>query len=193
MILTFIGSSCMPLSKVGNKGVEVVTLSKDDYKKLDGIYSNELETMVGEIIHLPYYSFQANQGLPILNQLFNNYPQSAWRDKNGEIINPKEKWIKIEFQSNKSATVSMYHNEDYVFSKKIHGKFKNGYFYLRPKIYILPFLPLVFGYNFERARIGQTTDKDLIIDYTVKRWGFAIAAGSADKGATSTIYKRKID
>jgi hypothetical protein len=85
----------------------------------------------------------------------------------------------------------MYHNNEFVFSKKIHGKFKNGFFYLRQKFYILPLIPILFGYNFERARIGKTMDSNLIIDYTVNSWGLALVAVGSDKGVASTIYKRK--
>ena len=85
----------------------------------------------------------------------------------------------------------MYHNDKFVFSKNIRGKFRNGYFYRRPKVYVMPLIPLLFGYNFERTRIGITTNEDLIIDYTINMWGFALVAGSAEKGATSSIYKKK--
>jgi lysophospholipid acyltransferase (LPLAT)-like uncharacterized protein len=49
----------------------------------------------------------------------------------------------------------------------------------------------VFGYCYQRARIGKTIDGDLIIDYSVNRCGFALVAGSSDKGSASSTYKRK--
>jgi hypothetical protein len=189
--LTLITTSCKSLSNVGGNNFQVVDLIKDDFKQLNGTYSNSFDTIVGTINHSPYDGFSDEQRVTVLSQLFYNVPEKAWRDENGKMINHKEKWIKIEFNSKKQATISMYHNDKLVFSKKIHGKFKNGYFYLRPKMYVIPLFPLVFGYNFERARMGKTTDDDLVIDYTVNMWGFAVFAGSADKGATSSIYKKK--
>ena len=189
-LLTFV-TSCKPLSEIGNKNTNIVTISKDEFNKLNGTYSNNFDTTFGKVTHFPYDGWSDDKRLSILNQLFNNYPESAWRNENGKMIDPKEKWIKIEFNSKRTATVSMYHNEKFVFSKSIHGKFKNGCFYLRPKIWVVPLVPLFFGYNFERARLGKTTNDDLIIDYRVNVWGFALIAGSADKGFASSIYGKK--
>ena len=189
-ILILVTTGCKSLSKVGSNNFQVVNLTKDNFKQLNGTYSNSFDTIIGTINHFPYDGLSDKQRVTVLNQLFQNFPETAWRDKNGNMINHKEKWIKIDFNSKKRATISMYHNDKFVFSKNIRGKFKNGYFYLRPKIYVIPIFPLVFGYNFERTRMGKTTDGDLIMDYTVNMWGFALFAGSADKGATSSIYKQ---
>lgn len=189
-LLTFV-TSCKPLSEIGNKNTNIVTISKDEFNKLNGTYSNNFDTTFGKVTHSPYDGGSGDKRLTILNQLFNNYPESAWRNENGKMIDPKEKWIKIEFNSKKTATVSMYHNKRFVFSKSIHGKFKNGCFYLRPKIWVIPLVPLVFGYNFERARLGKTINDDLIIDYRVNRWGFALVGGSADKGFASSIHGKE--
>lgn len=191
-ILTLVVTGCKSLSKVGNTNAQAITtLTKDNFKQLNGIYSNRFDTLIGSINHFPGDGQSDEQRITVLFQLFQNYPETAWRDESGKMIDPKEKWIKIEFNSKKHATISLYQNDKFVFSKNIHGKFKNGYFYLRPKVYVIPLIPLVFGYNFERTRIGKTTDDDLVIDYTVNRWGFALVAGSADIGASSTIYKKK--
>ena len=192
-ILILVTTSCKSLSKAGGNNFQIVDLSKDNIKQLYGTYSNSFDTIVGTINHYPYDGLRDEERVTVLEQLFQiqNIPETAWRDENGKMINHKEKLIKIEFNSKKQATISMYHNDKFVFSKKIHGKFKNGYFYLRPKIYVIPLFPLVFGYNFERTRIGKTIDGNLIMDYTVNRWGFALVAGSADKGATSSVYKKK--
>lgn len=182
--------SCKPLSKIENKSFQIENITKQNFEKINGTYSNSFDTLTGKVNHFPDDGKSTQERLTILDQLLKNYPETAWRDKNNERIDLKEKWIRIEFQSQKLSTISMYHNDKFVFSKKIHGKFKNGYFYLRPKIYILPLFPLIFGYNFERARIG-ISDDNLIIDFTVNRWGFAIAAGSSDKGYSSSIYRNK--
>jgi len=191
VILTLVTTGCKSLSKIGNGNFQVVDLTKDNFEQLNGTYSNSFDTIVGTIIHSPYDIENDEKIVNILRQLFRIFPQTAWIDENGKMINPNEKWIKIELNSVKKATISMYHNEKFIYSKNIHGKFKNGYFYLRPKIYVIPLFPLVFVQNFERARLGKTIDDDLIIDYTVNRCGFALVAGSSDKGATSSIYKKK--
>jgi len=190
IVLTFT-SSCKSLSEIGSKNTHILTISKDDFNKLNGTYSNSFDTTFGKVTHSPYDGRSDVERLTVLNQLFNNYPESAWRDESGKIIDPKEKWVKIEFNSRKIATVSMYHNDKFIFSKNIHGKFKNGYFYLRPKVYIIPFFPLIFAYCFERVRIGKTKDDYLAIDYRTNNGGFALIAGGSERGSASSIYEKK--
>ncbi len=191
VLLTLSSTSCKPLSKIVYKTFQIENITNEEFQKLNGTYSNTSDTTTGKINHFPYDGRSDYERLIILSQLFINFPETAWRDENNNMIDPKNKWIKIEFQSVKQATISMYHNDNFIFSKNIHGKFKNGYFYLRPKVYAFPLVPLVFGYNFERTRIGKTADDNLIIDYTVNRWGFALFAGSADKGTATSIYRKK--
>jgi hypothetical protein len=190
-ILTFATTGCKSFSKIGSNNFQIVDFTEDDFKQLNGTYSNSFDTIVGTINDSSYDGLGDKPRVDVLSQLLKNFPETARRDENGKMINPKEKWIKIEFISKKQATINMYHNDKFVFSKTILGKFKNGYFYPRPKILVIPLFPLVFGYNFERARIGKTTEDDLIIDYTVNMLGFAWVAGSVKKGATSSIYKKK--
>jgi len=191
-ILIICLTSCSPLSKIVYTNIQNQAITNDDYTKLNGIYSNSYDTIIGGIKHFPFDGKDDYDRITILYQLFcYNYPETAWRDEYNEMINPLEKWIKIEFHSKDYATISFYHNDVFVFSKRIHGEFKDGYFYVRPKVYVLPLIPLLFGYNFERARLGKTIDNNLVIDYSVNRWGFALVAGSSDKGIATTIYKNK--
>lgn len=183
-------TGCRPLSKIENNNIQTEILSNNNFSELNGMYSNSSDTSFSNINHFPGDGLSDYQRLTILGQLFQNYPKTAWNDENNQMINPEEKWIKIEFKSKKEATISMYHNDLFVFSKRIHGKLKHGYFYLRPKIYAIPLIPLIFGYNFERARLGKTLDDNLVLDYTVNKWGFALVSGSASKGVAKSIYKK---
>lgn len=183
--------SCVPLSKkIGEQKFKTNLIQQNEPEKLNGFYSNSPDSIIGGIKHTPYDGFGNFERLTILGQLFWNVPESAWRDSTGKYIEPKLKYVSIAFQSKRKATISLYQNDEFIFSKTIHGKFKNGYFYVRPKILILPIFPIVFGYNFERARIGKL-ENSLIIDYTVNRWGFALIAGSSDRGVSSSLYKQK--
>lgn len=180
-------TSCSPLSKIGNQGFNVDQLQPDSLQALNGTYSNIPDSIIREIIH-GSNEISDFQQLTILEQFFWSIPETAGRDSTGEYVDPQTMHVTIKFQTPKRATVSLYHNERFIFSKNIRGKFKNGYFYIRPKILIVPLIPLVFGYHFERARIGKLNNK-LVIDYTISRWAFALVAGSSDKGISSSIYK----
>ncbi len=190
ILAILIFSSCTSLSKLGLDNYPNDKLTKTNYLDVNGIYSNSHDTISGKLKHEPYAGFDELEQQTILNQLFLTIPESYYRESSGEIIPPDEKWVKIEFKSDKKAIVSMYHNKNFVFSKEIRGKIKGGYFYLRPKWYIIPIVPIAFGYNFERARIGKSGTK-LLIDYSVNMWGFALVAGSSDRGYCSSVYKLK--
>lgn len=179
-------TSCSPLSKIGNQGFNVDQLPPDSVQALNGTYSNTPDSIIGEITHGPDEISDFEQ-LTILEQFFWSIPETAGRDSTGEYVDPETMHVTIEFQTLKRATVSLYHNDMFIFSKDIKGKFKNGYFYLRPKIVILPLVPLLVGYRFERARIGKLSDM-LVIDYTINRWAFGLVAGSSDQGTSSSIY-----
>ncbi len=178
------------MSKINDKNIQTEIRTADDLKKLEGIYANCFNASVGKIIHIPGNGQSDTERCTILNQLFRKLPETTWRDSNNKRIDSKEQWVKIALRSKKRLTLSLYHNDRFIFSKIVHGKFKNGYFYVRPKVFIYPFVPLVFGYNFERARMS-ISGNDLILDYSVNRWGFAIAAGSSDVGHVSSIYRRR--
>ena len=186
-------TSCTSLTKLGVDDYPNDNLTKKNYSELNGTYSNSHDTIFGKLEHAPFDGYNELELLEhqnILNQLFLIVPESSFRSEDKKIIDPKEKWIKIEFKSSRKAVVSMYHNDKFVFSKNIHGKYKNGYFYLRPKIFIFPGIPLAFGYSFERARLGKSGD-NLLLDYSINMWVVAAISGSSDKGYCSSVYKKK--
>jgi hypothetical protein len=189
-IIAIFMTSCTSLKTLGLQDYPNDNLSKDSYADLNGLYSNRHDTIIGDLVHMPGSGFDELERQTILTQLFLNIPESYYRDNNGIMIDPNEKYVQIDFKKKSKAIVSFYHKDSLVFSKNINGKFKNGYFYLRPKIFVIPIVPLVFGYNFERTRIGKS-GSNLLIDYSVNRWGFALVAGSSDKGFTSSIYRKR--
>lgn len=96
--------------------------------------------------------------------------------------------MEIKFISVKKGVVNVLQNDTVLFTKNIRGKIRNGYFYVRPKIFIIPFFPILYWHNFERVRIGKIGD-DIVIDHTLRSWGFALFAGGSDNGQSTSIYK----
>ena len=190
LALVMILASCKPLSSLGIKKYPADPIRRENLSVLNGIYSNKYDTILGRLSHGPHAGFNPMANTSAVTQLFWSVPEAYYRNGNGDEIRPEDKWVKLEFSTKKKAFVSLYEKETLLFSKKIHGKLKNNFFYLRPKAFVLPFVPLLFGYNFERARIGKSGD-NLIIDYSINRWGFALVAGSSDRGYTSSVYKNK--
>ena len=188
IIIAFTIIGCKPLSKLGIESYTIDNIGKSNLSELNGTYMNQHDTVVGKLRYTPGSGFDELEELSILNQLFLSVPKIAWRDSLGTMIEPDEKYIQIEFINSHKAKISFYHNDKFIFTKKIRGKIKNGYFYLRPKAFVIPLIPLIFGYSFQRTRIGKSRD-NLIIDYTVNQWGFALVAGSSNKGYSSSVFK----
>lgn len=152
---------------------------KDNFYKLNGTYNNLQDTAFGQIVHLPYTGMKEDNR-SLLNRLFLFFPDKGAYEK--------DIFVKIEFTSKKKAVVSAYQHGQIFFTKNIRGRFKNGYFYLRPKVFLIPFFPVLYAHNFERTRFGKVGN-NLIVDHTIKMWGFALFAGGSDSGVSTSIYK----
>lgn len=189
IVLVFLNIGCKPLARIGNEGLETEMISKDNFEELNGIYSNQSDTVIGRIKE-DYKVRTTDLETTILDELLWMVPETAYRGEDGEAIKAEETWTSIEFYSKKRANIRLYHNDKVVCAKKIRGRFKNGYFYLRPKILILPLIPLFFGYSFERTRIGKSGDY-LIIDSSGNTWMIAFISGAMNRGHTSASFEKQ--
>jgi hypothetical protein len=155
-------------------------VTKENFTALNGFYRNKQDTVFGKIRHSPVHSI-ADNNESLIDRLFILLP-----DKRGFY---EATLIDIEFISHKMATIKAYKNDSLIFTKNLRGKFKNGYFYVNPKMYIIPFPPLFYVHNFERVRLAKY-EGDLIVDHTKMLWGFALLAGGSDYGRSTSIYSR---
>ena len=176
-------ASCTPLSKIELKSHGVTQTSEKDFTKFSGVYKNQPDTVEGHWKHTPYAALPEFAFVSLLEQLFGRTPNRMYR----LTYLPTE--VHLHFETARKFSVRVYQNDSLVFTRYKRGHFKNGYFYVRPRIYIYPLPPLVMGHNFERARLGLSTG-GLIMNYSVNRWGFALVAGSEDKAAISAFYRK---
>lgn len=180
IFLVTISIGCRPLKNLSPTTYSIEPIQKGEFAKLNGKYNDIQDTVFGKMEHYPGSGIDENNKR-LIDRLFIFYPNKA---------SEKGITVEIKFTSNKKATVNTYQNGTILFTKNIHGKFKNGYFYVRPKIFIIPFFPILYWHNFERVRIGKIQD-DIIVDHTLKSWGFAFIAGGSDNGLSTSIYKRR--
>ena len=173
-----ISIGCRPLKNLSPTTYSIEPIKKGEFEKLNGKYHDIQDTVFGRIDHYPWRGVDENNRR-LIDRLFVFYPNKAYE---------KEVAVEIKFVSYKRATVNAYQNGTILFTKDIHGKFKKGYFYVRPKIFIIPFFPILYWHNFERVRIGKVGD-NIIVDHTLKSWGFALFAGGSDNGLSTSIYK----
>ena len=182
LLLLIVFAGCTPLSKLELKSHGVVGASEASYPLFSGIYKNQPDTVEGHWEHNPYAALSEFAFVSLLAQLFGRTPNRLYR------LKPLPTEVHLHFETARKFSVNVYQNDSLVFTRYKRGHFKNGYFYVRPRIYIYPF-PLIMGYNFERARLGLAAG-GLIMNYAVNRWGFALVAGSEDKAAVSACYRK---
>jgi hypothetical protein len=179
LLIIIISMGCRPLKNLTPATYKIEPINKNEFTKLNGRYKNIQDTVFGKIEHYPGRGIdENNKGL--LDRLFIFYPNNVYN---------KETTVEINFISNKKATISAYQNGAFLFTKTIRGKFKKNYFYVRPKVFIIPFFPVFYWHNFERVRIGKIGN-DIILDHTLNSWAFVLIAGGSDSGFSTSIYKR---
>jgi hypothetical protein len=178
VISIIITSGCSSLKNLSPATYQIEPIKKNEFAKINGRYKNIQDTVFGKINS--YYYGEIDSDKRLLDRLFIFFPRKGYS---------KEITVEINFVSNKKASVRAYQNETMLFTKSIRGKFKKGYFYVRPKIFIIPFFPVYYWHNFERARIG-IIENSIVIDHYSKSWGFALIAGGSEYGHSTVIYKR---
>ena len=178
IFLVTITIGCRPLKNLSPTTYSIEPIKKSEFAKLNGRYNDIQDTVFGKIRHHPEGGIDENNRR-LLDRLFIYYHGQA---------NEKGTIVEIKFTSDKRATVNAFQNGTILFTKNIHGKFKNGYFYVRPKIFIIPFFPILYWHNFERVRIGKIGD-NIIVDHTLKSWGLALVGGGSDNGLSTSIYR----
>ena len=187
-------SSCKYLERLELKDYPVTPISAENYKELNGTYSNEADTACGT-----YRSdkegdstFQVTQST-LIPLLITHVPEKAYtfkRDSTGQVLPQEPGWLEMEFTSPKSVTLSFYRNDKFIFSDTIRGRFKKGYFYRNPRWYFAPFIPLFFAYKNELLRIGKSGD-NLVVDYYNRNWGMLVIVGGSSKERSKSVYHKK--
>ena len=182
IIITFsiLAFSCKPLKNHSPSQNLIDVVTKENFSALNGVYKNNQDTVFGKIRHSPHHS-KADNNMSLTNRLF-----ILVSDRRGF---HHESLVDIEFVSQKLATVKVYRNDSLILTKKLRGKFKNGYFYVNPKMHVIPFFPLYYVHNFERVRLAKYKE-DIIVDHTKMLWGFAFMGGGSDYGRSTSIYSR---
>jgi hypothetical protein len=181
LILTILVlSSCKSLKNLSPQDYEIQGIDKENYSLLNGTYKNVQDTVFGEIVHMPGRGINEND-LKLNDRLFLFVPEYGYYDSLD---------VKIDFVSKRKCVVSGLYQSDLIFSKKLRGKIKKGYFYVSPKFLIVPFFPIAYVHRFKRIRIGKTNSNNLVIDHTERMWAFALIAGALEKGRVTSIYEQ---
>lgn len=179
--LAFCG--CKTLADISSERAMPEHLNKSDFKNLNGYYSNSSTEVVGKRGLYPGGRWKPVEKSNLLPLLYKRLPAGEVREADTVT---REK-VQIHFNSPRMAVVSLYRNDSLAYSIRIKGRFKEGFFYLRPKNYAVPFFPVWFGYNAERARMGMA-GHGLLIDYRLSMWGFALFGGTDTRVEISSVF-----
>jgi hypothetical protein len=167
--------SCAVIKDTQNR--EFIKLEKADFRKLNGEFSNYPTT---------------SERIIVREMVKSNYDSLTLWDQIGKHNELKSKvlTVTLDFESKTKAIARLWDSGELKQTKVVRGRIKNGYFYRRPFFVAIPLVPVVFGYNTYRYRIGLTKDS-IIIDYKWNYYGFLVMAGSYSEGQTSSTYEKK--
>jgi len=164
-------SSCAIIENTDRPNLDKIT--KTNYRKIEGTYNNASNDSTIKVVN------------EVTKSLWFQIGYENWRDTNWN-----NQRVVLKFVTDKKIIAELYQNGELINHKTIKGKIKDGYFYRRPFFIVIPFIPLVFGYNTHRYRIGLI-DNNLIVDNKENFWVFAIAAGNTENKQTTLTYDKK--
>lgn len=173
---------CKSLSKIKTIEIPSENLTELNYNELNGTYSNYPEKFIGGIVKTPK---NYHPPISIIGLYGNDFDYSHRLPEWDE----KKRKINLKFISNKKLQLTLYQKDSIVGKKVIKGKLKNGFFYSKRKTRIYPIPPLIFGYEFEKFRIGKNKNF-IILDYSTNIWVGGFMVGESEKGNYSAIFKR---
>jgi hypothetical protein len=155
-------------------------LEKTDFNKLNGRYSNNPSDGNGNILRSQYNGeYQLKSFWTSLDQ-YQIGSASDWSNQT----------VEIEFVTAEKAIFRLYQGDSLIDKRRVRGKFKDGYFYARPFFVVMPLVPVLFGHNTHRMRIGKADD-NLVVDYKWNIWMFFLIAGQSEKGQSSLIFSKR--
>ena len=167
LLLGYTFTCCAVIPKIDRPNLE--RLDETNISKLDGLYQNISTEAQGT------FSYSIWDRLVVYS--------------NKRLTNWENHTIKIESISSKKILLSLMYNDQVVDQKIIRGKIKDGYFYRRPIFIVMPFFPLIYGYNTNRSRFGLVED-ELVIDDRKNIWMGLLIMGKYKKSTTSLKYKK---
>ena len=125
---------------------------------------------------------------------------SAWREARiWQLLDYKREiredslFVKIDIIDTKSLKIMFLRNDEKIGEKQIKGKFRDdNCFYTRRKFYIIPILPILWGYSNEQKRIYRVDDL-LAIETTYNYGGVFIIMAGGDKSNRVRLFERKTE
>lgn len=178
LIISMLTIGCATIKHESFRTVD--KLEKMDFNKLNGKYSNNPTNGNGRIFRSQY------NGEYRLKSFWTNIDQYQV----GSSSDWDSQMVEIDFLTSEKALFKLYQGDSLIDKKKVKGKFRDGYFYARPFFVVMPLVPVLFGHNTHRLRIGKSDD-NLVVDYKWNIWMFFLIAGQSEKGQSSLVFSKR--
>ena len=163
-------SGCLSLNSL--KRDELNAISVKEPEKINGFYGN---TSIAQISDSSF-----------LETLWGQTITYRYKERGGW----KNHIVKLECLSQRRLKLTLIDSGKVVREKTIRGNIKHGYFYKKRHLIVYPIVPLCFGYNTYRYRLGLS-EGDLIVDRVFSYWGFFLVAGGSGKGLVTTRHHKQ--
>ncbi|GCC50671.1 hypothetical protein SanaruYs_08890 [Chryseotalea sanaruensis] len=181
IVLLILATLIIGCATIKHDSIQTVDkLNESDFRQLNGRYSNKADDGKGKEFWTQF------TGDYQLKTLWENVNQ----DQFGLGYDLDNQSVSIEFLTSKKAIFKLYQGDSIISEKNVKGKFKDGYFYKRPFFVTIPLVPVLFGYNTNRLRIGKA-DNAIVADYKWNIWMSFLVAGKAEKGYSSLIFSKR--
>jgi len=178
IVATLLLASCTTFKD--SSSTDRLYLEKQNLHALEGVYASTELTP-------PTYSDGTPKGIlfsgDFLNKLYSYNTVKAVSNA------PSNYSFRVAVVDENKLAVSLLKDSIVVKSKTIRGKLKNGYFYRRKALLVMPFVGVLYGYTAHRQRIG-IENETLIVDLRDNVYMGFLTAGHVVNEQRKTRYRK---
>lgn len=157
----------------------------DEQKRelIAGLYES-MPARVGEIEYLREPISAGN--ISDQHFLFNRFKLSSSGEYSGVA---SDYLVQLEPINKNTIHLNLIEDSKIIKTRKIKGRYEDGYFYIRRKFIVVPFFPLLFGYRVQRQRIGLENGH-LVVDLRRNIWMSFLVAGRSENSQQEARYRK---
>lgn len=173
--------SCSPIKEI--ERTDRIYIDEQNMQLLAGIYES-MPVRAEETNHLSKpISVTDKSERNFLFDRFRLTPTKSYADSAAKYV------VELEPLNARTIQLSLMEGTEIIKTKKLKGRYRDGYFYSRRQLIVVPFIPVLFGYRVQRQRIGLEAGK-LVVDLRQKIWVSFLVAGRAENSQQEAKYNR---
>ncbi|AHM62794.1 hypothetical protein D770_22745 [Flammeovirgaceae bacterium 311] len=183
LVLGFLIMSCTSFKEIERSNRDYV--DEANMFSLAGVYES-IPHKLGNVVYLSKpISVGDESQHNLLFERFKLSPTKNYADSASRFF------VQVQPVNKKTIALNLIKDSEIQKTKRIKGKYKDGYFYRRKQLIIVPFVPILFGFRAQRQRIGLENDL-LIVDLRINMWVSFLIAGRFESSQQEAKYKRAV-